>query len=44
MDVCRGGLIFLKKNFSFAKSKFCAFISSGSGSGTVDPEVILRRP
>ena len=36
--------IFLKKSFGFAKSKFWALMSSGSGSGTVEPELILRRP
>ncbi len=36
--------IFLKNNFGFAKSQFWALMSSGSGSRTVDPEVILRRP
>jgi hypothetical protein len=36
--------IFLKNNLGLAKSKFWALISSGSGSGTVVPEVILRRP
>ena len=36
--------IFLKNSFGLAKSKFCALMSSGSGSGTVVPEVILRRP
>ena len=36
--------IFLKNSFGFAKSKFWALMSSGSGSGTVEPELILRRP
>ncbi len=36
--------IFLKNNLGLAKSKFCALMSSGSGSGTDDPELILRRP
>jgi hypothetical protein len=36
--------IFLKKNLGFAKSKFWALMSSGSGSGAGIPEVILRRP
>ncbi len=34
--------IFLKNNLGLAKSKFCALMSSRSGSGTVIPEVILR--
>ncbi len=34
--------IFLKNNLGLAKSKFCVLMSSGSG--TVIPEVILRRP
>ncbi len=37
-------LMFLKNNFGLAKSKFWALMSSGSGSGTVVPELILRRP
>jgi hypothetical protein len=36
--------MFLKNNFGSAKLKFCALMSSGSGSGTVEPELILRRP
>ncbi len=36
--------MFLKKSFGLAKSKFWALMSSGSGSRTVEPELILRRP
>ncbi len=36
--------MFLKNSLGLAKSKFWALISSGSGSGTVEPELILRRP
>ncbi len=36
--------MFLKNSLGLAKSKFWALMSSGSGSGTVKPELILRRP
>ena len=45
VDVSRGSCIFLlKNNLGLVKLKFCALMSSGSGSGTVEPELILRRP
>ncbi len=36
--------MFLKNSLGLAKLKFWALMSSGSGSGTVEPEFILRRP
>jgi len=45
VDVSRCSCIFLlKNNLGLVKLKFCALMSSGSGSGTVEPELILRRP
>jgi hypothetical protein len=45
VDVSRCSCIFLlNNNFGLTKLKFCALTSSGSGSGTVEPELILRRP
>ncbi len=43
VDVSRCSCIFLLKN-NLVKLTFCALMSSGSGSGTVEPELILRRP
>jgi hypothetical protein len=44
VDVAAYFLMFLKNNLGLAKLNFCVFMSSGSRSGTVDPELILRRP
>ncbi len=44
VDVRQCSCIFLlKNNLGLAKLNFCAFMSSGSRSGMVDPELILRR-
>ncbi len=43
VDVAAYLPMFLKNSLGLAKLKFWALMSSGSGSGTVVPEVILRR-
>ncbi len=45
MDVGGCSCIFLlKNNLGLVKLKFCELMSSGSGFGTVESELILRRP
>ena len=47
VDVRRGGCVFanvFEEKFWFCEVEVLALMSSGSGSGTVEPELILRRP